>query len=161
MNVCRQPAERLACKGNRSELVCSTAADASGAARIRIEFASWLQQHFPLGDERRCDVVLAVYEALANAAEFGYLDAPGRGTIECTASYEDDIDILVVKVSDRGRWRPSMPATASVHDALRGRGIPLMRALADEIRIDTSERGTKVSLTWAKLLTPSNRPASG
>jgi anti-sigma regulatory factor (Ser/Thr protein kinase) len=161
MNVCRQPVEGLACKDNRSELVCTTVADASGAARIRIEFASWLQQHFPLDDERRCDVILAVYEALANAAEFGYLEAPGQGTIECTASYDDDIDILDVEVSDRGRWRPSMRASASVHDALRGRGIPLMRVLADDVRIDTSERGTQVSLTWARLLKPSNRPASG
>jgi serine/threonine-protein kinase RsbW len=72
-----------------------------------------------------------------------------------------DIDILDVKVSDRGRWRPSMRASASVPDALRGRGIPLMRVLADDVRIDTSERGTQVSLTWARLLKPSNRPASG
>ena len=105
-------------------------------------------------------MILAVYEALANAAEFGYLDAPGQGTIVCTASYDDGIDILVVKVSDRGRWGRSLTATTSVHDALRGRGIPLMRVLADEMQIDTSERGTQVSLTWANLLTPSNRSAS-
>ena len=46
----------------------------------------------------------------------------------------------------------TLTATAPVQYALRGRGIPLMRALADQTRIDTSERGTQVRLTWANLL---------
>jgi serine/threonine-protein kinase RsbW len=159
MNACRrgQSAEAVGAVDNRSRFACTTAADASGAARIRNGFAGWLHRHFSLSDERRSDVVLAIYEALANAAEFGYLDTPGHGTIAFTASYEDDIDTLAVTVTDRGRWRPTAPA----HHALRGRGIPLMRALADETRISTSERGTQACLTWTNLLSAPKGAASG
>lgn len=158
---CRQSAEALAAVDNRSQFACTIAADGSGAARIRRGFAGWLQRHFSLGDERLSDVVLAVYEALANAAEFGYLDTPGHGTIAVTASYDDDVDTLVVTVTDRGRWRPTGTATPPAQHALRGRGISLMRALADETRIDTSERGTHACLTWTNLLSPSKGAASG
>jgi serine/threonine-protein kinase RsbW len=132
--------------------VCTTHADASGAGRTRIEFAAWLQRRFSLDDGRLSDLVLAVNEALANAAEFAYLDTPDQGTITCSASFDDDVDTLDVTVSDHGRWRPTLTATAPVQYALRGRGIPLMRALADQTRIDTSEGGTQVRLTWANLL---------
>lgn len=118
-------------------------------------FAGWLRRYFWLDDERLSDLVLAVNEALANAAEFGYLNTPGHGTIAFTACYDDDVDTLAVTVTDRGRWRPTVTAAAPVQCALRGRGIPLMRVLADETRIDTSERGTQVSLTWTKLLSSS------
>jgi anti-sigma regulatory factor (Ser/Thr protein kinase) len=153
MNVCRcdQSAEAVAAVDNRSRFACTVAADASGAARIRNGFADWLHRHFSLSAERRSGVVLAIYEALANAAEFGYLDAPGHGTIAFAASYDDDLDTLAVTVTDRGRWRPAGTATVPPHHALRGRGIPLMRALADETRIDPSEHGTQACLTWTNL----------
>jgi Histidine kinase-like ATPase domain len=96
-----------------------------------------------------------------NAAEFAYLDIPGRGTIAFTASYDEDIDALAVTVTDRGRWRPTGTSTAPAHHALRGRGIPLMRALAGEIRIDTSERGTQACLMWTNLLSAPTGSASG
>jgi anti-sigma regulatory factor (Ser/Thr protein kinase) len=121
------------------------AADASGAARIRNGFADWLHRHFSLSAERCSGVLLAVYEALANAAEFAYLDAPGHGTIAFAASYDDDVDTLAVTVTDRGRWRPAGTATVPPHHALRGRGIPLMRALADKTRVNTTDRGTQSS----------------
>jgi serine/threonine-protein kinase RsbW len=130
--------------------------DASGAARTRTEFASWLQRHFlSLGDERFSDLVLAVNEALANAVEFGYPEIPGQGTVAFTAVYHDDTDTLAVTVTDRGRWRQvTESSTAPAQDTLRGRGIPLIRLLTDETRIDTSESGTQVLLIWANLLTP-------
>jgi serine/threonine-protein kinase RsbW len=155
-----ESAEAVGAADNRSRFACATAADASGAARIRNGFAGWLHRHFSLSDERRSGVVLAIYEALANAAEFGYLDTPGHGTIAFTASYDDDIDTLAVTVTDRGRWRPTGTATVPAHRALRGRGIPLMRALADEIRINTSERGTQACLTWTHLLSAPEGAAS-
>src|SRR3954465_12499798 len=53
-------------------------ADAVGAAQTRIELGEWLQQHFSLGGERLNNVVLTAYEALANPAEFAYLDPKHR-----------------------------------------------------------------------------------
>ena len=44
-------------------------ADPGSAARTRAEFSGWLATHFSLGPERFNDVLLAVNEAIANAAD--------------------------------------------------------------------------------------------
>jgi len=127
-------------------------ADPSSAARTRAEFASWLDRHFTLGAERFNDLLLAVYEAVANAAEFAYIDAAQSGTMDVSAAYDVDSDTLAVTVNDRGRWRHNVPATTpGPRWQLRGRGIPLMHALADEAIIHGTPHGTNVRLTWTHL----------
>lgn len=123
------------------------AADARNAARTRAEFGAWLERHFTLGAERFNDLLLAVNEAIANVAEFAYVDAAQSGTVDVSAAYDGDSDTLAVTVDDRGRWRQSIP----VPQQRRGRGIPLMRALADEVTIDRTPQGTHVTLTWTEL----------
>lgn len=122
-------------------------ADAPSATRIRVEFRNWLDRHFTLGAERFSDLVLAVSEALANVAEFAYTDVPDHGTMDVSAAYDADSDTLAVTVNDRGRWRQH----PSARDLSRGRGIPLMRALADEANIEGTPDGTQVTLTWNRL----------
>ena len=68
------------------------AADARSAARTRAEFGVWLERHFTLGAERTNDLLLAVNEALTNAAEFAYVEAPQRGSVDLSAAYDDDSD---------------------------------------------------------------------
>ncbi len=128
-------------------------ADARSAARTRAEFGIWLDRHFTLGAERSNDLLLAVNEALANAAEFAYVDAAQRGTMDVSAAYDDASDTLAVTIHDRGRWRQTLPepATAPRRPQVRGRGIPLMRALADRVTIDRTPRGTHVTLVWTDL----------
>jgi anti-sigma regulatory factor (Ser/Thr protein kinase) len=123
------------------------AADAFNATQIRVEFRNWLDRHFALGAERFTDLVLAVGEALANVAEFAYTDAPDGGTMDVAAAYDPDSDTLAVTVNDHGRWRQRPSAL----DLSRGRGIPLMRALADEADIHGTPHGTKVTLLWNRL----------
>ncbi|KLO43109.1 anti-sigma regulatory factor [Mycobacterium nebraskense] len=125
------------------------AADPRSAARARAEFGSWLETHFALDADRFSDVLLAVNEAIANAAEFAYFDALQRGTLDVSAAYDRQSDTLAVAVDDRGRWRQKVPTQH--HQQLRGRGIPLMEALADEVTIDLTPHGTRVTLTWADL----------
>jgi anti-sigma regulatory factor (Ser/Thr protein kinase) len=127
------------------------AADAPSAARTRSEFGSWLDRHFALGDERFNDLVLAVNEAIANAAEFAYVDTAQVGTMDVSADYDVDSDTLAVTVNDRGRWRKNAPVATGGRCAVRGRGIPLMRALADEAIIASTSQGTHVKLTWTHL----------
>lgn len=124
-------------------------ADAGRAALLRAEFASWLGRRFSLGAETFNDVLLAVNEAIANAAEFAYVDSPQRGTLELDAAYDAAADTLAVTVTDHGRWRTKIPQPAGPQ--LRGRGIPLMEALADDVVIDRTARGTRVTMTWARL----------
>ena len=48
-------------------------------------------------------------------------------------------------MTDEGAWRIT---DAKKRRHTRGRGIPLMRALADQTSIDSSTTGTTVSLVW-------------
>ncbi len=135
---------------DRSRFVRSRlSADARSAALARAEFGTWLERHFTLGAERFSDLLLAVNEAIANAAEFAYADASQRGTVDVSAAYDGDSDTLAVTINDRGHWRRNVP----VHQAqqLRGRGIPLMETLADDVSIDRTPTGTQVTLTWTDL----------
>lgn len=118
-------------------------ADAHNAARVRDEFATWLRGRGDLDRVRFSDVVLAVNEALANTAEFAYLHNGGFGTVDVEAVR--DGATLTITIADQGRWRESTPATQS---RSRGRGIPLMRALADDLTIDCSPLGTTVCLRF-------------
>ncbi|WP_431232546.1 ATP-binding protein [Mycolicibacterium psychrotolerans] len=121
-------------------------ADAHNAARVRDEFATWLRERGDIDRVRFSDVVLAVNEALANTAEFAYLLNGGVGTIDLEAVR--DGDTLTVTIADQGQWRESTPATQS---RTRGRGIPLMRALSDDLTIDSSALGTTVCLRFEQV----------
>lgn len=124
-------------------------ADPVAAAQMRSELRNWLQHHFAAVDERINDVLLAVYEAIANAVEFAYLGRAETGSVELSATRESDC--LTATVSDQGTWHwptadPKDPSPTS-----RGRGIPLMKSLADEAKIHTSNTGTRVRLVWTGL----------
>lgn len=120
-------------------------ADAHNAAAIRREFSDWLGQYFTLDPTQASDVVLAVNEAMANAAEYAYLAAERPGTMHVRALYDDSASTLSVTVTDEGAWRSSDPANSGPK---RGRGIPLMHALADQATVDSSQAGTRVRLEW-------------
>ncbi|WP_395310063.1 ATP-binding protein [Mycobacterium sp. AMU20-3851] len=115
------------------------------AAQIRQELGHWLHQYFVLDAEKVSDVLLAVYEALANAAEFAYVGAEQPGLMHVHAAHNPDTSVLTVTVADEGRWRVK---DENIKNPARGRGIPLMRALSDRAVIDSSAAGTEVSLQW-------------
>jgi anti-sigma regulatory factor (Ser/Thr protein kinase) len=120
-------------------------ADPHNAAAIRREFSDWLGRYFTLGSTRASDVVLAVNEAMANAAEYAYLNRPRPGAMHVRALYDGSSATLSVTVADEGAWRSADPAAAGLR---RGRGIPLMHALADRATVDSSSAGTTVCLEW-------------
>lgn len=115
------------------------------AAQIRQELADWLHQNLLLDPEKSSDVLLAVYEALANAAEFAYHDASQPGLMHVRADYDNAESVLTVTVTDEGNWRTK---DESVRNPARGRGIPLMHALTDRADIDSTAAGTEVRLQW-------------
>lgn len=123
----------------------STLADAACAAQMRQEFSVWLKRYFALDPTKVSDVVLAVNEALANAAEFAYCAVERPGAMHLLADYDSCSSILTVTVTDEGAWRLGDGKKKQIS---RGRGIPLMEALADRTTIDSSSTGTTVSLEW-------------
>jgi anti-sigma regulatory factor (Ser/Thr protein kinase) len=128
------------------------------AVMLRHEFSDWLHHHFVLDPAKASEIVLAVNEALANAAEYAYADATGSGVMHMHAGYDQVPDVLTVTVTDEGSWRPhDVPAV----DPARGRGIPLMHALTDRAVIDFSPSGTQVCLQWDHIGPPTAGPARG
>ena len=120
-------------------------AEPAAAARTRDDFSRWLQGTFDLDPYKANDLVLAIYEALANTTEFAYVSMGLVGTMDLRAAHDPSESALSVVVADRGQWRtaPSFPP-----DRSRGRGIALMKALADRASIQTSTGGTTVRLVW-------------
>jgi anti-sigma regulatory factor (Ser/Thr protein kinase) len=86
------------------------------------------------------DLVLAAYEALANAAEHAY---PSRdGPVDLVAARTTDGRVLVI-VSDYGRWRPP-PADPG----FRGRGLQMITALTRRVQVQPGPHGTTVHMEW-------------
>ena len=119
------------------------------AAQIRHKFSDWLRDHFSLDPIKTSDVVLAVNEALANAAEFAYVTTQQAGVMHVRADYDGDSAVLTVTVTDEGAWRTTDPETGS---RARGRGIPLMHALTDRATFDSTPTGTQVCLQWDHVI---------
>jgi serine/threonine-protein kinase RsbW len=115
-------------------------ADAGRLAELRYALGRWATG-FGMPPERSEELVLAAYEALANSVEHAYAD-PAAGEVELRAARAPD-GTVVVTITDRGRWKDPVPS-----NGIRGRGIPIMRALADDTAITTSDSGTTVTMTW-------------
>jgi serine/threonine-protein kinase RsbW len=116
-------------------------ADAGRLAETRHALNRWAAG-IGMPTERREELVLAAYEAMANSVEHAYAE-PGGGEVELHAAHIPGAAVIVT-VSDHGTWKPPQES-----DGIRGRGIPLMRALADDTTIKTAEGGTTVTMTWA------------
>ena len=86
------------------------------------------------------DVQLVVGEAAANAIEHGYR-AGEPGPVDVWLAV-DDTGTLHGRVRDYGTWRPQ-PADPGD----RGRGLGLMRALADRVTLNRRSDGTEVAFT--------------
>jgi serine phosphatase RsbU (regulator of sigma subunit)/anti-sigma regulatory factor (Ser/Thr protein kinase) len=102
---------------------------------MRRQLARWLKEN-DVDEQVAFDIVLACSEAGANATEHAY--PPRTGHFDVAAVH--DGDQVVIRVSDDGTWRPE-------GERGRGRGLLLMRGLADEVSVDRREPdGTVVTL---------------
>lgn len=119
------------------------------AVQLRDDFAAWLAESLSVDAEKTSDIVLAVNEALANAAEHAYLDSPEPGRMHARAEYDPQLAALTVWITDEGRWRTKEPSTAP--NPARGRGLMLMRALTDSAAVDSTATGTEVRLHWDQI----------
>lgn len=114
----------------------SLPADARRLVNLRMALRRWLtEQDVPLPLQQ--DILLGSGEAVANAIEHAY--GPSGGVIRISAQRSAKSMRIVVR--DLGRWRPP-------RDPHRGRGIRMMRALADSVLISPTGTGTSVELRW-------------
>lgn len=120
-----------------SELRITRAAKPEAAKPIRQALRAFLDA---LGfDPIVCDDILtAVGEAIVNAIEHAY-DGSGTGDVEVFAHLNDGW--LTVDVCDRGRF------IERERRADRGFGMPIVRAIARAVSVDTSN-GTAVHMLF-------------
>jgi anti-sigma regulatory factor (Ser/Thr protein kinase) len=112
------------------------------ATMLRRTLGAWLRELGVVADLVD-SVVLATYEAMVNVVTHAYQGRPGA--LELLAEVANDV--LTVTVTDHGRWKP--PAAEPSPGG--GRGLTLIRGLADEASIVSTERGTTVRMTWSSL----------
>jgi anti-sigma regulatory factor (Ser/Thr protein kinase) len=104
-------------------------------APIRYLLQRWLLNRGVV-EQRAYDIVVAAQEACANAVEHAY--GPSSAEFELDARWDDGV--VTITVSDHGQWREPRGTN-------RGRGLPLMRALMDEVEVHHDDGGTSVTLT--------------
>jgi serine/threonine-protein kinase RsbW len=112
-------------------------------ASVRYAVTEWAGRT-PLTPEQLEAVRLATYEAAANVVEHAYCDGQ-VGVLELDAACRLRQRKVTISVHDHGQWRQ---ATVEPR-ALRGRGLLLIRRLADFARITTGPAGTTVHMAWA------------
>ena len=115
----------------------SLPATPNDVAALRRALDTWLTG-IPVEPGARRDLVLAVAEATANAAEHAY-GFDGTGIIRVDVRCEDD-GTLSASVTDEGAWREP------VDDPERRRGILIMRALVADVSFASDARGTIVHM---------------
>ena len=101
---------------------------------IRSALRRWLAGVGATQDEAT-DIVVAVGEATANAVEHAYGGAGGTVTVQADLDGRD----VVVRISDRGNWRPPRGEG-------RGRGTLIMQTTTDQFHVDRRSEGTDVVL---------------
>jgi serine/threonine-protein kinase RsbW len=127
-------------------------ATGSAIAGVRRQVDAWLRQ---LGwpAEGAQDIVLAVYEALANVVDHAYSSDHGPAQRQGRLYVWHALDgssgerHVVATVTDHGRWKPPPDALADGEPSLRGRGLLMMRACMAQVDLLPGAEGTTVILT--------------
>lgn len=112
-------------------------ATAHNATALRGTFRHWVDSI--LAGDAADDLTLAVYEALANAAEHAFTAHSAPGSIWLHAVVADGQ--ITITVTDNGSWR--RPTNSGGY---RGRGLPLIHRLTSEAHVAPSPYGTTVYL---------------
>lgn len=109
-------------------------ADPRSVGVVRRALRRWLEDSgVSAGDAH--DVLLACGEACSNAVEHAYSAAAA----DFEASFAREDGSITITVRDFGSWREG-------RGAARGRGLGLMQALMDEVKVEPGPEGTLVTL---------------
>jgi serine phosphatase RsbU (regulator of sigma subunit)/anti-sigma regulatory factor (Ser/Thr protein kinase) len=102
---------------------------------LRNTLGRWLQAA-GANESEIFDISLSVSEAATNAVEHAYGAREASFIVRCEHNRED----VTVIVRDVGRWRTARPPGG-------GRGLVIMRALLDDVKIESDTQGTVVRMT--------------
>jgi len=116
-----------------------TDATADRLAMIRHRLSGWLRGA-EVPDELSADIVLVANEACTNAVEHAYA-TQGEGTMLIEVECVDGE--VQVRVADTGSWKTPVANLGN-----SGRGLVLMRAIADSVDVDSTPAGTTVKVRF-------------
>lgn len=126
------------------EMTITLPAVPANLAVFREHLRDWLAAA-GVGPEASADVLLAIGEATANAAEHSVVGSDRPVSLSVSAAVTRDTatrNRLSLSVSDNGRWKP-----AAVAQSHRGHGMHLINALVDSVELTTTPEGTTVDMT--------------
>ncbi|MDR7300609.1 ATP-binding protein [Haloactinomyces albus] len=128
--------------GPVADLHCpAVPAEPERLAGLRRALTEWAER-IGMAVEQVEVVALAGYEALANVAAHAYPD--GGGVLDMHAVYRPDTAQVEVTVSDHGSWRRPPAERAD----MGGRGLVLIRSLAEQAEVTAGTSGTTVRMAW-------------
>jgi serine/threonine-protein kinase RsbW len=100
-----------------------------------------------LGEDEQYQVAMAVREAAVNAVLHGNAYDPGKRFV---VAYETTDEALVITITDQGKGLDpeQIPDPLSPENLMKGsgRGIFLIRAFMDEVKIRNTNPGTEITL---------------
>lgn len=113
-------------------------ANSPNARQLRARFQQWLQT-LDAPELLVDDLILAVYEALANVVEHAYPpDHPHpMMRLQARVTHHE----LLITIRDHGSWRTPPP-----DPGYRGRGLAMMRTLTTALHLRPTPDGTTVQL---------------
>ncbi|MFC5061814.1 ATP-binding protein [Actinomycetospora atypica] len=120
-------------------------AEPSAVRTLRRRVRSWLEE-IGADEEAAESILLVVDEAVTNAVEHA---CPGKKCdVELVVGSRACGRGLAVMVADTGEWQP--PGDPG----FRGRGLGMIRRIAERSAIETSYEGTTVRMCWAEPAVP-------
>jgi serine/threonine-protein kinase RsbW len=117
---------------------------------------SGIARQLPVGDDQLADLKLALTEACGNAVRHAYADTPG----DVSVVFEIDDERLFMTVEDRGEGirAPDSPGDDEelpVRPLESGMGMPIIRAIVDELVVESGPDGRGTRVRMVKYLTAS------
>lgn len=116
---------------------------------------SGLARELPLDDELLADLKLAVTEACGNVVRHAYPDA--EGDVSLVVTIDDSRLLMTVEDHGDGIQAPDSPEDEA--DELSGplesgMGMPIIRAIVDELAVEQGSDGRGTVVRMVKYLTP-------
>ena len=106
---------------------------------IRASLSGWLRAA-SIPDELVADITLVVNEACTNSIEHGYRDRPpGSMAVHAEVNGRE----IYIEITDSGSWKTPDP-----NPRVRGRGVPLMRAVSGAMAVEGTATGTTITMTF-------------
>jgi serine/threonine-protein kinase RsbW len=114
---------------------------------------SGIARQLPVGDDQLADLKLALTEACGNAVRHAYGDTAG----DVSVLFEIADERLLMTVEDRGEGIRAPDSLADDEPPARplesGMGMPIIRAIVDELVVESGPEGRGTRVRMVKYLT--------